>query len=90
MTPIDGSTMSDQYIERRRTCTARQVTPDTSAEVAEWIGGMAMPDGSVLYKVGDVWLTAPVSHYLVRQGERISHIDEATFNATWAPTEPAS
>ena len=79
-----------QYTERPRTVEAMRLTVDAAPEVAAWCGGMALGDGSVLYPVGDVWLTAPVTCYVVRDGEQLSHMDGDTFEGQWAATSEAT
>lgn len=79
--------MPNVYVERPRTCEARQVTTDTAADVADWCGGMATPDGRVMFPVGDVWLTAAVGHYVVRENERLCALPPEVFEAAWAQVE---
>ena len=75
------------YVERPRTVEARLITSETLDEIAAWCGGQILTNGSILYQVGDLLVTAPLGTYLVLQNGMFSTHGADDFEAAWTPAE---
>lgn len=77
-----------QYVQKRPTCEARQITAETAADVAAWCGGMVLPDGGIMYPTAEVGLIAPPGRYLVkRPGADFVQMKPEDFEAQWESAE---
>lgn len=77
-----------RHVRKEAECDAQLVTVETADDVAEWCGGVAMPDGVVMLPAGPLsWTPVLPGRYIVRDGDRyVSHLAD-DFEAQWVPTE---
>jgi hypothetical protein len=77
-----------EFVQRRPTCEAHLITSETADAVAEWCGGVVLPNGSVMYPTDEVDLIARQGNYLVkRPGADFVQVPQVEFEAQWEPAE---
>ena len=74
------------HVERRKSCLSAEVTEENSADVAEAVGGTALPGGGVVANVGGVTILWEVGDHVVkRPGADFVKMTPEDFAVQWEP-----
>lgn len=80
-----------QFVQRRPTCEAMQVTESNAAEVAVWCGGFVTPGGDVAFPAGEMlYQAAPTDYVVKRPGADFVRMSGDAFAANWEAIEVES